>query len=179
MKPIEICKNLGQEHVDSYYSELSGKEIKAVLKAGGVGASIPATAYTQSARRKAWRNRFDQEFARENDQLALALLLEWLMRHHRSMLVDYLDALEVKHKFGETDEDFCETRSPEQLLEAMKTLMQKYPPHHVATYLLLVGQLQETPVFDQSKELLMALGLDAAKADAYIAEHTSTWKSRK
>ena len=143
MKPIQICQNLGQGHIDAYYDELSGKEVRAVLKAGGCSVNVPETAYTQAARRRAWRKRFDAEFNGGNDQLALALLLEWLMRHHRSMLVDYLDFLGVKHRQGETDEDFCATRDEAKLREGVAELLKKYPPAHVATYLLLVGHLYE------------------------------------
>jgi hypothetical protein len=176
MKPLDICTHLGRERVDSFYEELSGKEVRQVLKAGGSHAGVPATAYTRKARLDAWRKRFDAEFDGGNEQLALALLIEWLMRHHRSMLVDFLDHLGVKHRGGETDEDFCETNPPEKLREAAQVLLGKYPPHHVAVYLLLVGHLQETPVFDRTPELLEALGLSKKDATAYIAEHERTWK---
>lgn len=171
MKPIDICEVLGKEKVDSYYNELSGKEVRAVLKAGGSHSNTPSTAFTQAARRKVWRKRFDNEFGSGNDQLALALLIEWLMRHHRYMLVEYLDFLGVKHTQGETDEDFCETRTPEQLRDGMKVLLEKHPPHHVATYLLLVGHLQETPVYDETPELLEALGMSKDDAAKYAEEH--------
>ena len=171
MKPIEICNILGQEKVDAYYGELSGKEVRAVLKAGGSHSGVPATAYTKGARLKAWRKRFDAEFERGNEQLALALLIEWLMRHHRSMLVDFLDHLKISHKGGETDEDFCKTRTPEQLREGCEVLLKKYPPHHVATYLLLVGHLQETDVFDQTPQLLEALGMSSGDAATYVQRH--------
>ncbi|MEM6996019.1 MAG: hypothetical protein AAF721_36265 [Myxococcota bacterium] len=171
MKPLDICNHLGNETIDSYYGELSAKEVRAVLKAGGASSSVPKTAYTKAARLKAWRKRFDAEFSTDNGQLALALLIEWLMRHHREMLVDYLDFLEVKHNQGETDEDFCETNSPEKLREGADMLLGKYEPSHVATYLLLVGHLQETHVFDQTPKLLEALGLSAADAKRVAAEH--------
>src|SRR5690606_29803825 len=179
MKPIDICKNLGPEKVDAYYGELSGKEIRAVLKAGGSHSNTPSTAFSQAARRKVWRKRFDAEFAKDNDQLALALLIEWLMRHHRTMLVDYLNHLEVKHNQGETDEDFCETRTPEQLREGATMLLGKYPPHHVGTYLLLVGHLQETPVFDETPELLEAVGMATSEIDGYIETFKRRWAERK
>lgn len=175
MTPIEICQHLGPEHIDAYYGELSGKEVRAVLKAGGTSTGVPKTAYTKAARMKAWRKRFDNELEAGNGQLALALLIEWLMRHHRQMLVDYLDFLGVTHRAGETDEDFCETNPPPKLREGAQMLLGKYPPHHVATYLLLVGNLQNTRVFDQTPELLRALGMSEADAQAYatasIAEH--------
>jgi hypothetical protein len=178
VKPIQICQNLGQGHIDAYYDELSGKEVRAVLKAGGCSVSVPDTAFTQAARRRVWRKRFDAEFASGNDQLALALLLEWLMRHHRGMLVDYLDFLGVSHRQGETDEDFCETTPPEKLREGVGELLKKYPPAHVATYLLLVGHLQETPIYDQTPEVLTSLGLDAAAAEQYIERHKTTYKAK-
>src|SRR5688500_12168871 len=53
MTPIEICKHLGPTHIDAYYDELSGKEVRAVLKAGGSHTGVPATAYTRAARRVA------------------------------------------------------------------------------------------------------------------------------
>lgn len=175
MTPIEICQHLGPANIDAYYNELSGKEVRAVLKAGGSSTGVPKTAYTKAARLATWRKRFDGELAGGNAQLALALLIEWLMRHHREMLVDYLDFLGVTHRAGETDEDFCETNPPEKLREGVQMLLGKYPPHHVATYLLLVGNLQNTKVFDQTPAVLTALGLSEADAAAHvqasIAEH--------
>lgn len=171
MKPIDICKHLGPERVDSYYGELSGKEVRAVLKAGGSHSGVPATAYTRTQRLKAWRKRFDAEFDKDNEQLALAFLIEWLMRHHRQMLMDYLDFLEVPNNQGETDEDFCETKTPEELREGIDHLLKTYEPHEVATYLLLVGHLQETHVFDQTAKVLTAIGMSDADANAYVAEH--------
>ncbi|MEE9383434.1 MAG: hypothetical protein V3V08_08475 [Nannocystaceae bacterium] len=173
MKPIEICEALGPDRVDAYYNELSGKEIRAVLKAGGSHSDTPSTAFTHSARRKVWRKRFDREFGRGNDQLALALLVEWLMRHHRGMLVDNLDFLEVKHTHGETDEDFCETRTPERLREAAAMLLRKYPPHEVGTYLLVVGHLQDTHVYDESPDVLEGIGMNASDAARHIEHHRS------
>jgi hypothetical protein len=178
VKPIEICNHLGQGHIDAYYDELSGKEVRAVLKAGGCSVNVPETAYTQASRRRAWRKRFDAEFGGGNDQLALALLLEWLMRHHRQMLIDYLDFLGVKHNGGETDEDFCVTHPPEKLREGVGELLKKYPPAHVASYLLLVGHLQDTPVYDQTPEVLQALGVPAGDITAYIEKHKLTYKPR-
>jgi len=169
--PLQICQFLGNETIDAYYGELASKEVRAVLKAGNASTSVPKTAYTKSSRLKAWRKRFDGEFADGNTQLALALLIEWLMRHHRTMLVDYLDFLEVEHNQGETDEDFCETNSPEKLREGADMLLGKYTPVHVATYLLLVGHLQESDVFDQTQSLLEALGVSAADAGKYVADH--------
>jgi len=169
VKPLLICQTLGSTHVDAYFGELSGKEVRALLLAGKISPNVPATAYTQSARRQIWRRRFEAELAQKNEGLALGFLLEWLMRHHRSMLVDYLDFLGVKHTMGETDEDFCATREVEQLHAGAEALFEKYPRHEVATYLLLIGHMQETPVFDRMSDVLVALGMDEATAAAHAA----------
>lgn len=178
VKPIEICKHLGTQKIDACYQELSGQEIRAVLKAGGSHTSTPSTAFTQAARRKAWRSRFDAEFAKDNEALALGFLLEWLMRHHRYLLTDYLDLLEVKHDNGETDEDFTDSKSPEELLAAHQKLKIKHDPQHVAVYLLLVGFLQETQLFDQQEELLCDLGMDAGAAKTH-AESVASEQAAK
>ncbi len=179
MKPLEICTHLGQEKVDDYYALLSGKELRAVLKAGGSHSNTPKTAFSQAARRKVWRRRFDGEFAKKNEQLALAFLIEWLMRHHRNLLVEFLDFLEVRHTQGETDEDFCETKTPEKLREGAKMLLDKHPTHEVATYLLMVGHLQETPVFDETDFLLEAVGMAKGEIEGYIAAHKKRWSERE
>jgi len=171
MQPIKLCEVLGQDTLDAYYQKLSAKEIRAVLKAGGSHSNSPQTAFTQAARRKAWRKRLETEWGKGNEQLALAFLIEWLMRHHRYMLVEYLDFLGVKHQQGETDEDFCETRTPEQLRDGAKQLLDKYPPKQVATYLLLVGHLQETAVYDETPFLLEAAGMSTSDAEAYAKKH--------
>ena len=74
MKPIQICQNLGQGHIDAYYDELSGQEVRAVLKAGGCNVNVPAPAYTQAARRRALRQRLDADFTASPHTLALPLL---------------------------------------------------------------------------------------------------------
>jgi hypothetical protein len=90
-----------------------------------------------------------------------------------------LSHLGVKHTQGETDEDFCETKTPEQLREGVTMLLGKYPAHEVATYLLLVGHLQETPVFDQTPEVLEAVGMPKAEIAGYIETHKQRWAERK
>lgn len=168
MKPIEICTHLGSEKIDACYAELSAQEIRAILKAGGTSASTPSTAFTQAARRKVWRKRFDAEMGKENHQVALALLLEWIMRHHRYLLVDYLDALEVPHENGETEENFTETKSDEELLTAYRGLKSKHDKANVAAYLLTMGLMQQTEVYDRCTEVLEDLGMSAADAKAYV-----------
>lgn len=170
MKPNEICTHLGSEKIDACYGELSAQEIRAILKAGGVNTNTPSTAFTQAARRKVWRKRFDNEMAAENQQISLALLLEWLMRHHRYLLVDYLELLEVPHENGETEENFTETKSEEELLGAYRSLKEKHDKQNVAVYLLVMGLMQQCELFQRTPEVLQDLGMSAADAKRYISE---------
>lgn len=170
MKPHLIYQHLGPTKIDEYFDQLSGKEIRSILKAGKASASVSSTTFTQAARRKTWRKRLDSAVDNQDDRLAMAFLLEWLLGHHRSMLSDYLDALGVTHTNGETDDDFCDTKQPEELASAAETLFAKYPAHQVATYLLLVGHMHETRVYDQMAKIVAALGIDPDKAQAYAEE---------
>ncbi len=162
MKPIQICTHLGHDTIDQFFDELSAREIRSVFRAGGVRTNVGGAAYSRAGRLAVWRKRLHGELAKGNEKVALAFLLEWLVGHHNEMLVDYLDHLEVPHRNGQTDEDFCETRSAEQLVEGAKMLLAKYPPRHVAVYLLLVGHLQTCDVFDGIDELTAALAPDDA-----------------
>lgn len=170
VKPNEICTHLGSEKIDACYGELSAQEIRAILKAGGVNTNTPSTAFTQAARRKVWRKRFDNEMAAENQQISLALLLEWLMRHHRYLLVDYLDLLEVPHDNGETEENFTETKSEEELLGAYRSLKEKHDKQNVAVYLLVMGLMQQCELFQRTLEVLEDLGMSGSDAERYIRE---------
>ena len=48
----------------------------------------------------------------------------------------------------------------------------------MASYLLLVGHLQETPIYDQTPQVLTSLGMDAAAAEKYIETHKRTYKAK-
>ena len=41
-----------------------------------------------------------------------------------------------------------------------------------------VGHLQETPVYDQTPEVLTSLGMDAGAAATYVEEHKRTYKPK-
>ena len=166
MKPIQICNHLGKDTIDAFFDELSGREIRSVFRAAGVRSNVGSAAYSRSGRMAVWRKRLHAELDKHNEKLALAFLLEWLVGHHNAMLVDYLDHLEVPHRNGQTDEDFCQTRTPDQLRDAARMLLGKYPAQHVAVYLLLVGHLQECDVFDGMEELTGALAAPAGGAEA-------------
>lgn len=68
------------------------------------------------------------------DAIAAGLLREWLVKKHKSMLVDFLNALEIKNEEGVVD-DLPETVEDANLKAAIDALLTKYPPEAVAVYL--------------------------------------------
>jgi hypothetical protein len=68
------------------------------------------------------------------DLIAQNLLRNWLVKKHRAMLIDFLDALGVPHKDG-TVEDLPETMEDAKLKAAVEQLLAKHPREEVAVYL--------------------------------------------
>jgi hypothetical protein len=68
------------------------------------------------------------------DAVAAALLREWLVKKHKSMLVDFLNALEIKNEEGVVD-DLPQAVDDAKLKAAIEPLLAKYPHEAVAVYL--------------------------------------------
>lgn len=68
------------------------------------------------------------------DVVAAGLLREWLVKKHRTMLVDFLNSLEIKNEEGVVD-DLPQTMEDAKLKSAIETLLAKYPHEAVAVYL--------------------------------------------
>ena len=68
------------------------------------------------------------------DAAAAGLLREWLLKKHKAMLVDFLNALEIKNEDGVVD-DLPESVDDAKLKTAVETLVNKYPHEAVAVYL--------------------------------------------
>lgn len=62
------------------------------------------------------------------------LIRVWLIKKHKSMLVDFLNALEIKNEDGVV-EDLPASMDDAKLKAAVDTLLGKYPPEAVAVYL--------------------------------------------
>ena len=73
---------------------------------------------------------------------AATLLRNWLMKHKKNMLMDFLDALGIAHKEGAVD-DLPATMSDEKLKAAVDKLLAKYPPEEVAVYLNAFDSMNE------------------------------------
>ena len=68
------------------------------------------------------------------DVVAGNLLRSWLLKKHRPMLADFLDALGIPHQEGVV-EDLPATMDEAKLRAAVDVLVGKYPPEVVAVYL--------------------------------------------
>jgi hypothetical protein len=62
------------------------------------------------------------------------LIRTWLLKKHKQMLADYLDALGIPHTDGVV-EDLPATMDDAKLRAAVDVLLAKYPPEAVAVYL--------------------------------------------
>src|SRR5438093_4499086 len=63
-----------------------------------------------------------------------SLLRNWLLKKHTALLVDFLDALAIKHEKGVVEE-LPKSVDDAALKNAVETLLAKHPPEAVAVYL--------------------------------------------
>ncbi len=68
------------------------------------------------------------------DAAAAALIRAWLVKKHATMLVDFLNALEIKNENGVVD-DLPPGVDDAKLKAAVETLLAKYPHEVVSVYL--------------------------------------------
>ena len=68
------------------------------------------------------------------DLVAGSLIRTWLLKKHKAMLVDFLNALGIKNEDGVV-ENLPESMDDVKLKSAIETLLAKYPPEAVAVYL--------------------------------------------
>ena len=70
------------------------------------------------------------------------LIRTWLLKKHKSMLVDFLNALEIKNEDGVV-EDLPASMDDAKLKSAVDQLVAKYPPEAVAVYLNAFNDMNE------------------------------------
>jgi hypothetical protein len=85
-----------------------------------------------------------------------------LLNHERELLMDYLEALGVKHRAGETDESFLFSHPPEKLREEASHLLDKHPQKVALAYLAYIAHQQKSNVFEDWPPLLEYGASDAA-----------------
>lgn len=66
--------------------------------------------------------------------VADSLLRNWLLKKHTALLIDFLDALNIKHEQGVV-EDLPKSVEEAPLRNAIETLLAKHPAEAVAIYL--------------------------------------------
>ena len=149
MEPATICKEvLGNEKIALALGELSAPQIKAVLKEGNVRVKLPGGYVSQAKRRKLWSTKVLAAVEECNDDLSAELLQQWLLNHRRPLLIAFLDALEVPHNLGETDESFLLSRSKDRVHAAATLLVQGHDRQEVEAYLRYISYQQRTKVLD-------------------------------
>lgn len=76
------------------------------------------------------------------EAIAGTLLRNWLLKKYKSMLVDFLNALEIKNEDGVV-EDLPEKMDDAKLKSAVENLLGKYPHEVVAVYLHAFNDMNE------------------------------------
>jgi hypothetical protein len=76
------------------------------------------------------------------DLVAGGLIRTWLLKKHKAMLVDFLNALGIKNEEGVV-ENLPEGMDDVKLKSAIETLLAKYPPEAVAVYLNAFNDMNE------------------------------------
>ena len=73
---------------------------------------------------------------------AAGLIRAWLLKKHKAMLVDFLNALGIENKDGVVD-DLPKEMDDAKLKSAIETLLTKHPPEVVAVYLNAFNDMNE------------------------------------
>jgi hypothetical protein len=76
------------------------------------------------------------------DAAAATLIRSWLLKKHKAMLADFLDALGIPHQDGVV-ETLPEKVEDEKLQKAVETLLSKYPAEVVTVYLHAFNEMNE------------------------------------
>lgn len=154
MKPGQIVSHLSEAKLLSVLDELNSGQMKSVLREAGLSVKVPPGCVLPKARRKVWSRRILEGLQTRTEETAGELLYQWLLNHRRSMLMDFLDALEIKHVRGETEDSFTKTIPQERLVSEALKLMQKHDPQEVAVYVLYLDHHQESDSFSGQEEIL-------------------------
>ncbi|HVM49603.1 MAG TPA: hypothetical protein VMU04_16365 [Candidatus Acidoferrum sp.] len=76
------------------------------------------------------------------DMVTANLIRGWLLKKHKDMLSDYLNALGIAHQEGVV-EDLPTAMDDAKLRAAVDALLAKYPPEIVAVYLHAFNEMNE------------------------------------
>jgi hypothetical protein len=76
------------------------------------------------------------------DMVAANLIRTWLLKKHKQMLTDFLDALGIAHQDGVV-EDLPPAMDDAKIHAAVEALLAKHPPEAVAVYLNAFNEMNE------------------------------------
>ena len=76
------------------------------------------------------------------DMVAANLIRTWLLKKHKQMLADFLDALGIAHQEGVV-EDLPPAMDDAKVRAAVEALLTKHPPEAVAVYLIAFNEMNE------------------------------------
>ncbi len=76
------------------------------------------------------------------DLVTANLIRGWLLKKHKTMLADFLDALGIPHQDGVV-EQLPQSLDDAKLRAAVDALLAKYPPETVAVYLHAFNEMNE------------------------------------
>jgi hypothetical protein len=76
------------------------------------------------------------------DMVTANLLRTWLLKKHKQMLIDFLDALGIAHQEGVVEE-LPSAMEEAKVRAAVETLLAKYPQEVVAVYLHAFSDMNE------------------------------------
>jgi hypothetical protein len=76
------------------------------------------------------------------EQVAGNLIRAWLLKKHKQMLIDFLDALGIAHQEGVVEE-LPPAMDDAKVRAAVEALLAKYPPEAVAVYLHAFNEMNE------------------------------------
>ena len=76
------------------------------------------------------------------DMVAANLIRTWLVKKHKQMLTDFLDALGIAHQEGVV-EDLPPAMDDAKVRAAVEALLTKHPPEAVAVYLIAFNEMNE------------------------------------
>jgi hypothetical protein len=155
MKPIDILQTVGNSKIENILEELNSGQFKRVLLSGNIPTRIPTSVISLKKRVKIWKERVFKAVDDKNVYIASTLIYEWLLHRRRSMLVKYLDLINVKHKKGETDETFLKTVPPETLKSKAAELFDEFSPQDVSIYVHFSDYHQKTEVFENDDNFVL------------------------
>lgn len=135
--PPELAKRI----LDDTYSEQK-EAYKATLKAVADAKKLRPAFYEKKPRVERDADIINMLSKPRMEEIAAALLRGWLMKSQSQLLIDFLDALGLKHDKGIV-EDFPPALEDAKLKSAVEAILAKHPREIVVVYLHAFGNMNE------------------------------------